>query len=63
MQALEERRDYLINHPDVAGEYADLMMRLTVTHRDNRVAYTEAKGEFVRRITGNAKKEKHHEPV
>ena len=47
-------RDYLIDHPDVAREYGDLKMRLSKAHREDRVAYTQAKGDFIERITGIA---------
>ena len=48
-------RDYLIEHPDVAREYGDLKMRLSRTHPNDRIAYTQAKSDFVRRVTATAK--------
>lgn len=48
-------RDYLIEHPDVAMEYGNLKMRLSGTHHNDRVAYTQAKSDFVRRVTETAK--------
>ncbi len=48
-------RDYLIEHPTVAREYAELKMRLSGEHHHDRVAYTKAKGEFILRITELAK--------
>jgi GrpB-like predicted nucleotidyltransferase (UPF0157 family) len=48
-------RDYLIGHPDLAREYGDLKMRLSDTHQNDRVAYTQAKSDFVRRVTAMAK--------
>ena len=48
-------RDYLIAHPAVAAEYAALKVRLAATCAHDRVAYTEGKGEFVRRVTELAK--------
>lgn len=48
-------RDYLIEHPDVAREYSELKEKLSdVLHR-NRVAYTEAKTNFIMAITKKAK--------
>lgn len=44
-------RDYLIGHSDVAREYVDLKMRLAGQFPTDRTAYTDGKGEFVRRIT------------
>jgi GrpB-like predicted nucleotidyltransferase (UPF0157 family) len=49
-------RDYLIDHPDVAQEYDNLKMRLSVTHQKDRVAYTQAKGDFISRVTEMAKR-------
>ena len=40
-------RDYLIEHPDIAKEYADLKQNLKEKYEHNRDAYTEAKEEFV----------------
>jgi len=48
-------RDYFIDHPDVAREYGDLKQRLSGTHRHDRVAYTEAKTGFIKRLTEKAK--------
>jgi GrpB-like predicted nucleotidyltransferase (UPF0157 family) len=42
-----EFRNYLRQHPDVAQEYAALKKGLAERHRDDRLAYTEAKSEFV----------------
>jgi GrpB-like predicted nucleotidyltransferase (UPF0157 family) len=49
-------RDYLIEHPGVAKEYGDLKMRLSSMHQNDRVAYTQAKSDFVMRVTAMAKK-------
>jgi GrpB-like predicted nucleotidyltransferase (UPF0157 family) len=49
-------RDYLREHPAVAREYAELKMRLSGEHHHDRVAYTHAKGEFIRRVTELAKR-------
>jgi GrpB-like predicted nucleotidyltransferase (UPF0157 family) len=48
-------RDYLIEHPDVAGEYGNLKMTLSDAHHSNRVACTQAKSGFIRRVTEKAK--------
>lgn len=40
-------RDYLIEHPEIAKEYADLKTQLKVKYEHNRDAYTDAKEEFV----------------
>ena len=44
-------RDYLIAHPDVAREYGELKLRLSHAHHDDRVSYTAAKGDFIKRVT------------
>jgi GrpB-like predicted nucleotidyltransferase (UPF0157 family) len=49
-------RDYLIAHPAVAAEYGALKTRLAAEHPRDRIAYTEGKTEFVRRVTAEAKK-------
>jgi GrpB-like predicted nucleotidyltransferase (UPF0157 family) len=48
-------RDYLIQHPDVAREYAELKVRLSERHDRDRVAYTKAKSDFVTSVTARAK--------
>ncbi len=48
-------RDYLIGHPEVAKEYADLKLSLSQVYQDDRVAYTRAKTDFIVRVTGIAK--------
>lgn len=48
-------RDYLIDHPETAAEYAALKRRLQPEFEHDRDGYTEAKGEFVRRITSLAR--------
>ncbi len=47
-------RDYLRLFPDIAGEYAALKRKLAVIHQYDREAYTEAKTEFVNRVTQEA---------
>ncbi len=49
-------RDYLIGHPEVAKEYADLKLSLSQVYQDDRVAYTSAKTDFIVRVTEIAKK-------
>lgn len=44
-------RDYLRAHPEIAAEYADLKLRLARQYRDDREAYTQAKGPFITRVT------------
>lgn len=48
-------RDYLNTHPDVAKEYEQLKLRLWKEFEHNRDAYTDAKGEFVKKYTDLAK--------
>ncbi len=48
-------RDYLIEHPEVAQEYAALKLKLSEDHHDNRVAYTKAKTDFIVAVTEKAK--------
>ena len=43
-------RDHLRAHPEAAREYAALKHVLAECHRDDREAYTEAKGPFIRRV-------------
>lgn len=44
-------RDYLISHPEVADEYAVLKRELAEKFKYDREAYTEAKTEFIERVT------------
>ena len=48
-------RDHLIAHPEVAQQYVDLKERLAAEFRNDRTAYTDGKGEFIRRITDMAR--------
>ena len=48
-------RDYLIEHPDIAKEYSELKERLSGTHHNNRLAYTDAKTDFIKKATDIAK--------
>jgi GrpB-like predicted nucleotidyltransferase (UPF0157 family) len=48
-------RDYLIEHPEVTKEYGALKLKFCQVHHNDRVAYTEAKTDFVVRVTQIAK--------
>jgi len=48
-------RDYLIEHPDVAGEYEKLKLKLWEKYEYNRDGYTDAKTEFIKKYTNEAK--------
>ena len=48
-------RDYLVEHPEVAREYGVLKLKFSEFHRNDRIAYTEAKTDFIVRVTGIAK--------
>lgn len=49
-------RDYLNEHPQVAGEYEAIKLYLWRRFEFNRDAYTEGKALFVRKWTSVAKK-------
>ena len=49
-------RDYLIEKPYIAKEYQQLKLSLQKEYKNDRVAYTKAKGNFITRITNDAKK-------
>ena len=48
-------RDYLIEHPDVAGKYQNLKIHLSKMYPNDRVAYTKGKTEFIEEVTKEAK--------
>ena len=50
-------RDYLNEHPDIAKGYETLKLQLWKQHEHNRDAYTDAKSDFVRKWTAEARKE------
>ncbi len=50
-------RDYLNEHPDIAKEYEALKLGLWKKYEHNRNAYTDAKTDFIRRWTQEARKE------
>ena len=47
-------RDHLRTHPAAALEYATLKRQLAAEFEHDREAYTEAKGDFIRQILGQA---------
>jgi len=49
-------RDYLLTHPETAAEYGALKQKLKNDYEYDRDGYTEAKGEFIRRITAAARR-------
>jgi len=49
-------RDYLIEHPEVSKTYENLKVSLASTARNDRVAYTRGKTEFVVNVTEQAKR-------
>ncbi len=48
-------RDYLNENPSIAKEYEQLKLNLWRQYEHNRDAYTEAKTEFVKKHTANAR--------
>lgn len=48
-------RDYLRAHPEAAGEYQKLKMRLAVRYPHDRVAYTTGKTDFILEVMKQAK--------
>lgn len=44
-------RDYLIAHPETAKDYEHLKLSLLPKYKNDRDGYTEAKTEFVKRVT------------
>lgn len=49
-------RDYLMEHADVAAQYEKMKRRLWKEYEYNRDAYTDAKTEFIRAQTSEARK-------
>lgn len=49
-------RDYLIGHPKIAAAYGRLKYRLAADHPHDRIAYTDSKSRFIRRITERARR-------
>ncbi|GLB61812.1 MULTISPECIES: GrpB family protein [Bacillaceae] len=50
-------RDYLRNNPDVMREYHQLKIDLARNYRFDRVAYTENKAPFIKKVLQKAKEE------
>lgn len=50
-------RDYLIAHPEIAEKYGELKKSLASDFKHNRDGYTEAKTEFIKKWTAEARKE------
>jgi len=48
-------RDYLIAHPAEARRYEELKKKLAARYRHDRDAYTDAKADYIRRITEKGK--------
>ena len=48
-------RDYLIDHPGTAAEYAELKRQSAKQHKHNREAYTEAKTDFINQVMAIAR--------
>lgn len=48
-------RDYLLEYPDVAREYAKLKLTLSQTYHNDRIAYARGKADFIVRVTQVAK--------
>ena len=49
-------RDYLNEHPQIAKEYEALKLELWKKYEHNRDAYTEAKTDFIRKWTAEARR-------
>lgn len=47
-------RDYLRSHPEDAKQYGDLKLELAQRFENDRLAYTNAKGDFVREVLQRA---------
>lgn len=50
-------RNYLLTHPEIAKEYGELKVELKEKFEHNRDGYTDAKTDFIMRITKMAKVE------
>ena len=48
-------RDYLIDHPEIAREYQELKYQLAQKHPGDRIAYHNAKTDFITKVTQAAK--------
>jgi GrpB-like predicted nucleotidyltransferase (UPF0157 family) len=47
-------RDYLCAHPDAARDYYELKLRLAERHHRDRLAYTDAKTDFIEAVLAKA---------
>ena len=50
-------RDYLLAHPDTAKVYGELKVKLQKLYEHDRDGYTDAKTDFIRKITNRAKEQ------
>ncbi len=48
-------RDYLIEYPDVADEYEKMKLKLWKEYEHDRDGYTDAKADFIKKNTSEAK--------
>ena len=48
-------RDYLIAHEEIAAEYVQVKRQLAAEFPNDREAYTNGKGTFIRRVTADAR--------
>ena len=48
-------RDYLIKHPKVRNEYGAIKLKFSQVYKNDRIAYTNAKTDFIMRVTKIAK--------
>ena len=49
-------RDFLITHPEIADEYGDLKTKLATLYHRDRIGYSNAKADFIARVTALAKR-------
>jgi GrpB-like predicted nucleotidyltransferase (UPF0157 family) len=50
-------RDYLLKNPEIAARYGNLKLELQKKYEHDRDGYTNAKTDFIKRITGLARAE------
>ncbi len=50
-------RDYLIAHPELAAEYAQLKLALAAKHSDDRTSYSTGKRSFIGEVIAKAARE------
>lgn len=48
-------RDFLIEHPQIAKQYEQLKLKLSIEFKHDRVAYRIAKTDFIKEFTDKAK--------